>query len=81
MVVHTFNSNIREAEAGGSLNSKLAWALEWVPGQLGLHREILSQKTKRRKNNTDTGEEIWGWRDLGIGFFLWPSAIDQPEKE
>lgn len=41
MVVHTFNSNIREAEAGGSLNSKLAWALGWVPGQLGLHRETL----------------------------------------
>lgn len=42
MVVHTFNSNIREAEAGGSLSSELAWALEWVPGQLGLHRETLS---------------------------------------
>lgn len=49
MVVHTFNSNIREAEAGGSLNSKLAWALEWVPGQLGLHGETLFRKIKTTK--------------------------------
>lgn len=49
MVVHTFNSNIREAEAGGSLSSKLAWALEWVPGQLGLHGETLSPKKPQNK--------------------------------
>ena len=67
MVVHTFNSNIREAEAGGSLSSKLTWALGWVPGQLGLHRETLSQKNKKKKKQhrhrrRDLGlERPWNW--------------------
>jgi hypothetical protein len=33
MVAHTFNPNIREAEAGGSLSWRPAWSTEWVPGQ------------------------------------------------
>lgn len=38
-MVHTFNSSIVEAEAGGSL---------WLWGQLELHSETLIQKTKKK---------------------------------
>ena len=38
-----------EAEAGGFLSSRPACSTEWVPGQPGLHRETLSQKTKPKK--------------------------------
>jgi hypothetical protein len=38
----------REAEAGGFLSSRPAWSTEWVPGQPRLHRETLSQKTKKQ---------------------------------
>ena len=48
MVVHTFNPNTWEAESGGFLNSRPAWPTEWAPGQPGLHRETLSQKTKTK---------------------------------
>jgi hypothetical protein len=37
-----------EAEAGGFLSSRLAWSTKWVPGQPGLQRETLSQKTKTK---------------------------------
>jgi hypothetical protein len=33
MVAHTFNLSTWEAEADGSLNSRPAWATQWVPGQ------------------------------------------------
>jgi hypothetical protein len=46
---HAFNPNTREAEAGRFLSSKPAWSTKWVPGQLGLHRETLSRKTKKKK--------------------------------
>jgi hypothetical protein len=49
MVAHTFNPNTREAEAGRFLSSRPAWSTKWVPGQPGLHRETLSQKTKKEK--------------------------------
>ena len=41
-----------EAEAGGFLCSRPAWSTERVPGQPGLHKEILSRKnkTKQKKN-------------------------------
>jgi hypothetical protein len=42
-VAHTFNPSSWEAEAGGFLSS--AWSIEGVPGQPGLYRETLSQKT------------------------------------
>jgi hypothetical protein len=38
-----------EVEAGGFLSSRPAWSTKWVPGQPGLHRETLSQKTKKKK--------------------------------
>jgi hypothetical protein len=39
-------SSTWETEAGRFMSSRPAWSTEWVPGQPGLHREILSQKTK-----------------------------------
>jgi hypothetical protein len=36
-------------EAGGFLSSRPAWSTEWVPGQPGIHREILSQKKKKKR--------------------------------
>jgi hypothetical protein len=46
---HTFNPSIWEAKAGGSLSSRLAWSIERVPGQPGLHRESASNKTKQKQ--------------------------------
>jgi hypothetical protein len=54
VVVHTFNPNTWEAEAGEFLSSKPAWSTEWVPGQPGLHRETLSKK-KKKKDSTNKG--------------------------
>ena len=39
-----FNPSSWEAEAGEFLSSRTVWSTEWVPGQPGLHREILSRK-------------------------------------
>ena len=50
MVAHAFNPSTWKAEAGGFLSSRSAWSTESVPGQPGLHRETLSQKTKKQKN-------------------------------
>jgi hypothetical protein len=55
MVEQTFNPSIQEAEAGRSLISRTACLFYRVLGQPGLHREILSRKTK-------TG----GWRDGSV---------------
>ena len=49
VVAHTFNPSTWEAEAGRFLSSRPASPTEWVPGQPGLHRETLSQKTKKKK--------------------------------
>ena len=45
MVAHASNPSTREAEAGGFLSLRPSWSSEWVPGQPGLYRETLSQKT------------------------------------
>jgi hypothetical protein len=47
VVAHTFNPSTWEAEAGRFLSSRPAWSTEWVPGQLGRHRETLSQINKQ----------------------------------
>ena len=44
MLIHVFNPNTWEAEAG----LKLAWSIDRDPGQPELHRETLSQTTKKR---------------------------------
>jgi hypothetical protein len=51
VVAHAFNPSTWEAEAGGFLSSRLAWFTKLVPGQPGLHREILSQKNKNKNKN------------------------------
>ena len=50
-MVHALNPSTQEAEAGRFLNSRPAWSTKGVPGQPGLYREILSQKTKKTKQN------------------------------
>jgi hypothetical protein len=52
-VAHAFNPSTREAEASGFLNSRPAWSTKRVPGQPGLYRETLSQKTKQNKTNNN----------------------------
>jgi hypothetical protein len=47
VVAHAFNPSTWEAEAGRFLSSRPAWSTKWVPGQPRLHRETLSQKTKK----------------------------------
>ena len=49
MEAHAFNPSTWEAEAGRSLSLKPTWSIEQVPGQPGLHREILSQKQNKMK--------------------------------
>jgi hypothetical protein len=43
VVAHPFNPSTWQAEAGGFLSSRPSWST--VPGQPGLHRQTLSQKT------------------------------------
>jgi hypothetical protein len=50
VVVHAFNPSTWEAKADRSLSSKLTWSIEQGPGQPGLHRETLSQKTQINNN-------------------------------
>ena len=50
MVVHPFNPSTWEAEAGGFLSPRPAWSTKRDPGQPGLHRETLYQKTKPNQN-------------------------------
>jgi hypothetical protein len=37
---------------GGSLSLRPAWSIERIPGQPGLCRQTLSQKTKKKKDMT-----------------------------
>jgi hypothetical protein len=55
---HAFNLSTREAEAGGFLSSRPAWSTKWAPGQPGLHRETLSQKSKTKKQTKRTNKSI-----------------------
>ena len=50
VVAHTFNPSTWEAEADGSLSARPAWFIDQVPGQLGLHRETLTLKTKQKSS-------------------------------
>jgi hypothetical protein len=53
VVVHAFNPSTQEAEAGGFLSLRPAWSTKGVPGQPGLYRETLSQKTNKNKNKKE----------------------------
>jgi hypothetical protein len=66
MVVHAFNPSTWEAEAGGFLSSRPAWSTKWVPGQPGLYRETLSQKTKQKKKQNKTKKNFFPVLDLFI---------------
>ena len=48
-MTHTFSPSIWWGEAVGSLSSRPAWSTEQATGKPGLHREILFQKLKRKK--------------------------------
>jgi hypothetical protein len=58
VVAHAFNPSTREAEAGGFLSSRPAWSTKWAPGQPGLYRETLSQKTKKKKKKKKINYEM-----------------------
>ena len=60
MVVHACNPSTGEAEAGGFLSSRPAWSTEWVPGQPGLDRETLSQKTEEREKEREKNKQKRG---------------------
>jgi hypothetical protein len=49
-MAHTFNPSTWEVDAGRFLSSRPAWSTEWIPGQSGLYREILSRKPKKQIN-------------------------------
>jgi hypothetical protein len=61
MVVCAFNPSTWEAEAGGSLSLKPAWSTEIVPSQPGLHRETLSQKQNKTKQNKEKCPSFPSW--------------------
>lgn len=44
LVAHAFSTSTQKAEAGSSLNLRIAWSKGQVP-ETGLHTEILSQIT------------------------------------
>ena len=46
MLVHIFNPNSWEAEAGRSQSLRPAWAAEGIPGQPELYKETLSGKER-----------------------------------
>ena len=48
VVAHVFNPSTWKVEAGEFLRLRPAWSTEWVTGQPGLHREILSQRQDRQ---------------------------------
>jgi hypothetical protein len=75
VVAHAFNPSTREAEAGGFLSSRPAWSTKWVPGQLELHRETPSRKTKKKKKKKERKTDRhrvpgagWPARPVNSGF-------------
>jgi hypothetical protein len=54
VVVHAFNPSTWEAEVGGFLSSR---STESVPGQPGLDRETLPQKTNKQTNKAPHKKE------------------------
>jgi len=54
VVAHAFNPSVPEAEVSKCLwvRGQPGWSTEQVAGQLGLHRETLSQKTNLTKQTS-----------------------------
>jgi hypothetical protein len=57
VVVHAFNLSTGEEESGRSLSSRPAWSKDQILGQLGVHRESLSRKTKKEEEGEEVEEE------------------------
>ena len=53
VVTHAFDPSTWEEEVGRFLSSRPAWSTEWVPGHPELHRETLSQKSKKHQKQTN----------------------------
>jgi hypothetical protein len=64
VVAYAFSPSTWEAEAGGFLSSRPAWSTKWVPGQPGLHRETLSQKTNKQTNKNKKEKRKFFWMIL-----------------
>ena len=64
-----------EAEAGRSLSLMPAWSTEQVPGQPGLHREILSQKTNKQQQQQKMGPGLAWVLGLGVCAELESTAL------
>jgi hypothetical protein len=56
MVAHIFNPRTQEAETGRSLSSRPTESTKQVPGQPGLHRVTISQKSN---NIMSLGARRW----------------------
>jgi len=67
-LAHTFNPSTQEAEAGEPLSLRPAWSTRWVPGQPGLHTEIMSEKQNKTKQPNKQPEENTTFYFLYISF-------------
>jgi hypothetical protein len=79
VVVHAFNPSTWEAEAGKFLNLRPARSTEWVPGQPGLYRETLSQKTKQNKTKHNTTQIQWSSKWLKKFLYVVYSGAHLPK--
>lgn len=61
-MAHTCNPSTHEAEAGGFLNSELAWTTQQVPGWPGLHTIPMGSKRKdvNKHSPADLGQALKG---------------------
>ena len=59
----TYKSSL---DPGGFLSLRPAWYTEWVPGQPGLYRETLSQKSKAKQNKTNKQTNKKSCLDHGV---------------
>jgi len=68
VVVHTFNPNTQEAEAGGSLSFRPAWSTEQVPEQPELHRNPAERERKtQRERETERQRDRYRETDRDDG--------------
>jgi hypothetical protein len=59
VVVHAFNLSTQEAETGRSLSSRPTWSKGQVPRQPGIHREMMSRKTRRERERERERERLY----------------------
>jgi hypothetical protein len=56
-VAHSCNPSTLVAGAGGLQGLRAAWSTEQVPGQPGLHKKTLSQKSKYKQKREKEGRK------------------------